>query len=218
MTGSRLSLGNGGFPPRPSGPDLSLRYQTFVIKGRPYTFIEWLGGGAFGSVWSARAADGKLTRTMSIALNSVRSIGQPAAVKTIDLNRRGSGQFDPLTLINSFEKEIKMAYAMRQETRHVVTIYGFDFNARTGLALMAMELGGDTLTKRVERLHYMKGMQRRQHRGRDAMMMSGRDYISSRERKNIWVQLVEIVLTLHRHHVVSTATQILGVGSADRRK
>ena len=139
-------------------------------------------------------------------------------MKTIDISGRGAGNFDPLTLISSFEKEIKMAYAMRQETRHVVTIYGFDFNARTGLALMAMELGGDTLSKRVERLHFMRDMQRRQHRGRDAMMtLPGRDFISSRERKNIWVQLVEIVLTLHRHRVVSTVNQILAVGSIDRR-
>ena len=69
--------------------------------------------------------------------------------------------FDPLTLMESFEKEIKMAYKMRKETRHVVTIYGFDFDPQRGLALMAMELGGDTLAKRIEVLHIMKDMERK---------------------------------------------------------
>jgi hypothetical protein len=95
-----------------------------------------------------------------------------------------------------------MAYKMRQETRNVVTIYGFDFDLRTGLALIAMELGEDTLDQRVKRLHSMKDMKMRHHNIRDAMLPAG-DYISSRERKNMWVQLVNIVQTLHRHHVVS---------------
>jgi len=105
-------------------------------------------------------------------------------------------------LTESFEKEIKMAYKMRQETHHVVTIYGFDFDSRMGLALMAMELGGDTLVKRVENLHGIQDMQRKRHH-RDGTMAISRDYIPSRERKNIWVQIVNIVQTLHRHHVVS---------------
>ena len=41
-----------------SGLDLSLRHQTFNIKGRRYTLLDRLGGGAFGSVWSAVTPDG----------------------------------------------------------------------------------------------------------------------------------------------------------------
>jgi hypothetical protein len=85
-------------------------------------------------------------------------IGRPAAVKIIDISRRSENQFNPLFLMESFEKEIKMAYKMRQETRHVVTIYGFDFSERKGLLLMAMELGGDTLSTRIERLHGTQDM------------------------------------------------------------
>jgi len=134
----------------------------------------------------------------------VQFIGHPAAVKTIDISGQRTGRnFDPYDLAESFQKEIKMAYKMRKETRHVVTIYGFDFDSRLGLALMAMELGGDTLAKRIEKLHAMKAMQNKRYRTDGTVAPASRDYISSRERKNIWVQLVNIVQTLHRHHVVS---------------
>ena len=39
-----------------SGP--SLENQTFKIRGQKYTLSERLGGGAFGSVWSAVSSDG----------------------------------------------------------------------------------------------------------------------------------------------------------------
>lgn len=104
--------------------------------------------------------------------------------------------------MESFQKEIKMAFKMRKETRHVVTIYGFDFDPHSGLALMAMELGGDTLRTRIEKLHGRKDMQRKHHR-RDGTVSISSDYISSRERKNIWIQLANIIQTLHRHRVVS---------------
>jgi serine/threonine protein kinase len=107
-----------------------------------------------------------------------------------------------MELIESFNKEVTIAYKMRKETRHVVTIYGFDFDAQRGLALLAMELGGESLSKRIIRLHRMKNMERRRHRP-DGMMQTGGDFISPRERKNIWVQLADIVQALHRHHVVS---------------
>jgi len=104
--------------------------------------------------------------------------------------------------MESFEKEIKMAYKMRQATRHVVTIYGFDFDMRRGLALMAMELGGDTLAIRIEKLHATKDMARRHQRANGKLVGTG-DYIPARDRKNIWVQLANIVQSLHNHRVVS---------------
>jgi serine/threonine protein kinase len=136
-------------------------------------------------------------------------IGRPAAVKIIDISRRSENQFNPLFLMESFEKEIKMAYKMRQETRHVVTIYGFDFSERKGLLLMAMELGGDTLSTRIERLHGTQDMKRRDGRF-DGRRAPRGDFIPARERKSIWVQLVNIVQTLHRHQVVSKS-KICGV-------
>lgn len=104
-------------------------------------------------------------------------------------------------LMESFEKEIRMAYKMRQETRHVVTIFGFDFDMKKGLALMAMELGGDTLSTRIEKLHALKNAPRKMPI-QDEMHGASGDYISPRDRKNIWIQLANIVQTLHRHHVV----------------
>lgn len=124
------------------------------------------------------------------------------AIKTIDINRRARGGIsDPRQLVDSFQKEVKMAYKMRQETQHVVTIYGFDFDPRRGLAMMAMELGGDTLAKRIEILHGMDAAARVQHFFDGSMSRSG-DYISPMERKNIWTQLNNIVQTLHRYRVV----------------
>ncbi|CAF1646541.1 unnamed protein product [Adineta ricciae] len=165
-------------------PDQSLRNQTFTIKDQSYTLISRLGGGAFGSVWSARTAGGR-----------------SAAVKAIDISGRDGNQFEPTMLMESFEKEIRMAYKMRQETRHVVTIFGFDFDMKKGLALMAMELGGDTLSTRIEKLHAVKNAQRKIPIY-DEMNGPSSDYISPRDRKNIWIQLANIVQTLHRHHVV----------------
>ena len=72
---------------------------------------------------------------------------------------------------------------------------------KKGLALMAMELGGDTLSTRIEKLHALKNAQRKIP-VYDEMNGPSSDYISPRDRKNIWIQLANIVQTLHRHHVV----------------
>jgi len=39
--------------------DESLKNQKFNIQGQIYTLLDRLGGGAFGSVWSAVSRDGK---------------------------------------------------------------------------------------------------------------------------------------------------------------
>ena len=185
--------------------DYSLQNQTLFIKDRNYTLRKRLGGGAFGSVWSATTPDGKCT-SIFFCENELISFdtGKSAAVKVIDINRRAGGTFNPSQLIESFNKEVTMAYRMREQTKHVVTIFGFDFDPRRGLALLAMELGGETLTKRIVRLNMMKNMTRR-HRQFDGRPGIGGDYISPRERKNIWVQLFNIIETLHQHHVVSSS-------------
>ena len=123
----------------------------------------------------------------------------------IDFNgRRSSCIGDPYTLMDSFEKEIEVAYKMRQATRHVVTIYGFDFNPRCGLALIAMELGDDSLEKRIQQLHDMQRAKRRLHRS-DANLHKSNDYIPRQDRKNMWTQLVNIVQTLNKYNVVSSS-------------
>ena len=130
-------------------------------------------------------------------------LGHPVAIKAIDVSKRGKpGQLDSTNMVQSFQKEVKMAYKMRQETRHIVTIYGFDFDPRRGLALMAMELGGDTLQNRIEILHGMKDAAARHRHVFDRSASGSEDYISTIERKNIWFQLNNIVQTLHRYRVV----------------
>jgi len=43
----------------PRVPDRALHNQTFNIQGQTYTLLRRLGGGAFGSVWSASSPNGK---------------------------------------------------------------------------------------------------------------------------------------------------------------
>ncbi|CAF2536390.1 unnamed protein product [Rotaria sp. Silwood2] len=129
-------------------------------------------------------------------------VGHRAAVKAIDISgRKREGVVDPNSLAQSFQKEVAIAYKMRLATRHVVTIYGFDFDMHRGLALMAMELGGDSLSRRIQQLHDIKDM-KREYRRMDGMLKMIGDYIPPRERKNIWKQLFNVVQTLHRHRVV----------------
>lgn len=194
---------------------LSLKNQRFKVRDQTYTFLKRLGGGAFGSVWSAVSSDGNYSFILSMQCSLVSQyIGHSAAVKAIDVSGRTTGSsFDPAVLIESFHKEVTMAYKMRQETRHVVTIYGFDFDARSGLALMAMELGGESLADRIEMLHVVHNTKRAHTRMDGTTAISG-DYISSRERKNIWMQLNNIVQTLHRHHVVSIQNKRLSQSSS----
>ena len=89
-----------------------------------------------------------------------------------------------------------MGYRMRNARDHVVNIYGFDFDPPRHVALMAMELGDDSLQQRIKKLHRRQSGYSKTGTIRD-------DYISSKDRKNIWVQLVEIIMILHRNNIVS---------------
>ncbi|CAF3632228.1 unnamed protein product [Adineta steineri] len=139
--------------------------QTFRIKNQFYTLRERRGTGSFGSVWASTTLDGRR-----------------AAVKVFNL-RKLRRNINRLALINSFKAEVEMTSSMRNVTNHVVNIYGFDFDGRTKLAFIAMELGDQTLQDRVKELHRMHSQYIRSGMGDD-------DYISARERKNIWIQLV----------------------------
>jgi hypothetical protein len=96
--------------------------------------------------------------------------------------------------MKSFSDEVKMTYEMRDAKKYVVTMYGSDFDSQRRVALMAMELGNDSLKDRVKNLHRMRS-------GSDQIIDS--DYIPARDRKNIWIQLVNILLALHQHNIVS---------------
>ena len=51
------------------------------------------------------------------------------AIKVIDLERRPG--YGP-TLVESYLNEVKLLQRLRRETRHVVRIYDFDFDGRSG--------------------------------------------------------------------------------------
>ncbi|CAF0746667.1 unnamed protein product [Adineta ricciae] len=162
-------------PRRPDPTDyVWLERQTFHIRGDEYTLLRRLGNGSFGSVWVSTTPSGFY-----------------AAVKVFDLRRRRSAS-KALHLTRSFETEIRMAYEMRNAGNYAATIYGFEFDRQRNVALIAMELGDDSLKNRVQTLH-------RSHRGSET---AGHDYISASDRKNIWLQLVEIILALDRLHVI----------------
>ncbi|UJR32399.1 hypothetical protein I4U23_019861 [Adineta vaga] len=151
-----------------------LERQTFHIRGDDYTLLRRLGNGSFGSVWISTTPSGFY-----------------AAVKVFDLRRRKHAS-KALQLTRSFETEIQMAYEMRNAGNYAATIYGFEFDRQRNVALIAMEIGDDSLKDRVQSLHQT-------HKASET---TGYDYISAVDRKNIWLQLVDIVLALDRLHVI----------------
>ncbi|UJR08395.1 hypothetical protein I4U23_012666 [Adineta vaga] len=151
--------------------------RLFRIRGIYHTLSDRRGGGSFGSVWAATRTD-----------------GARVAVKVFNLNRT-KNYINVLALAKSFQDEVRMSYKMRFSTRHVVTIYGFDLDLRKRVALVAMELGDDSLEDRVRGLHLV-------HYGPGGSGMTDGDFIHPNDRKNIWIQLVSIILELARHKVV----------------
>ncbi len=101
----------------------------------------------------------------------------------------------PSMLANSFKEEVKMSYKLRDAKYHVANIYGFDFDAEKRVALMAMELGDDTLEDRVKDLNMRQS--------RHPSMGMTNHLIPPKDRKNIWTQMVQIILVLDQHNIVS---------------
>lgn len=96
-------------------------------------------------------------------------------------------------------EEVKMAFRLRDAQYHVANIYGFDFDGERRLALMALELGDETLQDRANYLH---------HQHVSSGMYNG-DFISPIDRKSIWKQMVQIILVLHQHNIVSSDYNII---------
>ncbi|CAF1309839.1 unnamed protein product [Adineta ricciae] len=171
--GNRLA--NSNFSAKPIPPeDLWLQNQTFRVRQQLYTLLDRCGGGAFGSVWASSTPQ-----------------GHRAAVKVFDLNRLRPGM-NVNRLVQSFQDEVQMIYRMRGAERYVVHVYGFDFDAQRRVALLAMELGGESLQDRATNL-YQSSLK---------SPMIGDDFIPARERKHFWIQLVNIILVLHHYNIV----------------
>lgn len=108
-------------------------------------------------------------------------------MKIFDLRRMRS-DISPSSLGNSFKEEVKM----RDDKYHLVNIYGFDFDPERRVALMAMELGDQTLEDRAKYLNMTQGKH-----------TTMGDFISPKDRKSIWIQIVDIVLVLNQHNIGS---------------
>lgn len=102
--------------------------------------------------------------------------GMNFAVKVMSLAVNSS---ELPSLIESFLNEIRLSMKLSSESKHVVKMFDFDFN-RSGLAFIVMELGNEDLEKRL--LH--------------------RSTISIEQQKILWRQILNILLTLHRHSIV----------------
>ncbi|UJR06974.1 hypothetical protein I4U23_011262 [Adineta vaga] len=143
--------------------------HTYKIQDKFYTLINRLGFGAYGSVWTSTTQNGDY-----------------AAVKVFDFNR-SRNRLSATQRLNSFRTEIKVAERMLNETEHIVTMYGYEYIPKYGVAFIVMELADESFSDRVKNLH-----------SKSRLSLSG-DYISADDRQNIWIQLVNIVLTLHRY-------------------
>ncbi|UJR11518.1 hypothetical protein I4U23_015699 [Adineta vaga] len=153
---------------------MQLENQIFRIEDELYTLLNRRGNGKFGSVWT-----------------SITSDGYQAAVKVLDL-RSYQNNLNPSKILTSFKNEVKMMNIMRDAHDYVVTLYGSAIDLQRGLAFISMELGNDSLRDRVANLHQM-------HR-KSARV--GYDYISIRDRINVWIQLVDIILALYQYDII----------------
>lgn len=144
----------------------SLQGEIVHIHGTPYRFQRLLGRGGFGAVYSAKTPH-----------------GPPVAVKIINLS--GLPPDHSKSLVQSYLNEVSHLERLRQESRHVVVIHDFDFDASSGRAYIVMELGGDNLSKLIDkqRLHFGQNL--------NPMMIKG-----------FWRQMVSIVATLHGNSIV----------------
>ncbi|CAF1354462.1 unnamed protein product [Adineta ricciae] len=151
-----------------------LQNRTVYIKGELYTLLSRLGSGKFASVWKSTTRD-----------------GQYAAVKVFDFNY-SRNNINSSQRVRSFRNEIQMARRMHEEMNYVATVYAVDLDRQRRIGFIAMELGNRPFRDKIEDLHQMHFQSPK----------TGYDYITAKDRKNIWIQLVNILCALYRHDVV----------------
>ncbi|UJR20560.1 hypothetical protein I4U23_023687 [Adineta vaga] len=116
-------------------------------------------------------------RFSSIYAAHRRSDNKPVAIKVLSLVARDSREISMIA--QSFINEIRMTKRLTGKSNHIVDLYDFDFH-QTGLSFLVMELGYQDLEK----------------------YLSQRSALLSTEKKGIWRQLVNIVVTLQNSHIM----------------
>ncbi|UJR20003.1 hypothetical protein I4U23_023137 [Adineta vaga] len=162
------------FPRRIPPQDGWLRKQTVYIQDESYTLLDQLGQGKFASVWKSKTRDGYY-----------------AAVKIFDFNH-SRNNINSNQRMNSFENEVRMISRLKNEIDYIVTLYTFDIDRQKQMGYIVMELGNTTFKDQIQYFHQMHHKSSR----------NGYDYISAFQRKDIWIQLVNIICALHRNHIV----------------
>ncbi|CAF1404373.1 unnamed protein product [Adineta ricciae] len=150
-------------------------HQLYRIQGDLYTLIKPIGYGTYGSVWMSKTQNGEYV-----------------AVKVFNFNQ-SSNNIDVNERLNSFNSEVQMANRLLNESEYVVTMYGYEFQSKYNLAFIVLELADELFLDRIRILH-------KNHL--NSKYSESDDFISSKDRQNIWIQLINILLALHRHGVV----------------
>ncbi|UJR19464.1 hypothetical protein I4U23_022595 [Adineta vaga] len=154
--------------------DLWLQNQTFRIRDHLYTLIQRRGGGTFGSVWASSDVNGNYV-----------------AVKVFDLNRFRQN-VTTQEILKSFKDENEIICQIRNVHQYIIEVYGYDFDAHRNVILVSMELANESLTNRVQYLH--------ENISKSNLLRN--DFISAKDRKDLWIQLVNILLVLHQFNIV----------------
>ncbi|UJR11790.1 hypothetical protein I4U23_015970 [Adineta vaga] len=104
------------------------------------------------------------------------SDGVNVAIKVVSLAESSSSL--PY-LVDSFLNEVRQSTKLSTESRHVVKMFDFDFHP-TGLAFIVMERGDQDLEK----------------------TLYNKTTISIDQQKILWKQIVNILITIHKHSIV----------------
>jgi serine/threonine protein kinase len=103
----------------------------------------------------------------------------PVAIKVASLATLSTSEAEQVGM--SILNEIEMSKRLSKASNHVVYMFDFDFHPQTGLAFLVMELGEKDL----------------EH----ALQETGR--LPSHQRRELWRQLVEIAVILHKNNIVT---------------
>ncbi|CAF1423575.1 unnamed protein product [Adineta steineri] len=141
---------------------VSVESRPVTINKQQYNFNKKIATGQFSSVYAAYR----------------RSDNKPVAIKIIPAATKHSTE--AANVMHLFLNEIQMAKRLATTSNHIIHIYDFDFDQRTGLSFIIMELGQQDLEK----------------------YLSQRNALTPDERKSIWRQLVNIAITLYNHRIM----------------